>query len=232
MVITVIMVIAIDEERLLHVYDLNGNILLQNVFDKIRNGNELVARKIGKVSMYFQDEKIIKTVVDMDFNIIKKKRYRHKGNTNPFIGSFDLETFTNVDGISEVYALGFATLKSKAENKKYLYLTSYQSSFELILACIDDMLAGYDNHIFYTHNLGGFDVIFLLKVLEANEVKGHEYYILDTIFRTNRILKFTVRIKHGTKYKTRWIIFIDSYNIVTDSLDKLSVSFGSSVKKG
>lgn len=59
------------------------------------------------------------------------------------------------------------------------YLTEDgKTSQDIILKCIDDMLSIKNrDHIYYTHNLGGFDIVFLLKALkEANKEKGFEDY--------------------------------------------------------
>ena len=86
------------------------------------------------------------------------------------------------------------------------------------------------DHIYYTHNLGGYDIVFLLKALkEANKLKGFEYYKIDTNLTDSKILKWVVKVKTPSGYNK--ITFVDSYNLLTDNLSNLSKSFGSEVKK-
>jgi hypothetical protein len=102
--------------------------------------------------------------------------------SNPHFGTFDLESYVDSDGLAKVYALGFVTLLDK--NVKTYYITDHSNSLDsnyLIIYCLDEMLVPkYHNYIFYVHNLGKFDVIFLFKTLsEFNLHKGYEYYKLE-----------------------------------------------------
>lgn len=47
------------------------------------------------------------------------------------------------------------------------------------------------DHIYYTpHNLGNFDLIFILKAMkDANKEKGYEHYIINSILRDSKVLK-------------------------------------------
>jgi hypothetical protein len=65
---------------------------------------------------------------------------------------------------TKVYALGFSYLREENidnfENIKF-YLEDNQTSEDLVLECLNKMLeTKYNNCIFYTHNLGGYDILF------------------------------------------------------------------------
>jgi hypothetical protein len=80
----------------------------------------------------------------------------------------------------------------------------------------------YSNITFYCHNLGGFDVVFILKILydynESVTDKELEYKI-SCILRDDKIIKLT--IKRG-KYS---LTILDSYCILTNNLKDLSKDF-------
>lgn len=66
------------------------------------------------------------------------------------------------DGTSRVYTLGFYT----KHGCKTFYINNKFDSNELVLRCRDSMLtAQHSGTTFYVHNLGRYDVIFLLKIL-------------------------------------------------------------------
>ena len=89
----------------------------------------------------------------------------------------------------------------------------------------------YHNYIFYVHNLGGFDVLFIHKILkEYNLINNKEYYILKSIYRDDIIIKLSISIKIN-KNKYIKINLVDSLNILNSSLDSLSKSFKVKIKK-
>ena len=69
---------------------------------------------------------------------------------NKNIGTFDLETFQDIDGLWKVYALGFYTEYDKKSS--LFYLTDHNKEFNsdnLIIFCIDQMLVQkYNNFTF------------------------------------------------------------------------------------
>lgn len=130
-----------------------------------------------------------------------KMTHRITAQSNPNWGVFDLETFTDqtLEGkiYSRVYALGYLT---KIE-KRTFYLTDLFSnnragSQQLVLHCIDQMLEPkYNKFIFYVHNLGKFDVIFLHKVLIDYNHNVENKYKLEPLYRANKIIRLTIKIK-------------------------------------
>lgn len=157
---------------------------------------------------------------------------------NPNYGVLDVETFrdTTSDGeiYSRIYAIGFCVNKSEPS---MFYLTdsfdnTLESSQRLVLKCIDAMLIPtYNNYIFYVHNFGRFDAIFIQKILldyNLSVLSEHQYKLVP-LYRDNIIIKLDV-IKNINNKKIK-ITFLDSYNILNDSLDNLCKDFGVS-KKG
>ena len=89
----------------------------------------------------------------------------------------------------------------------------------------------YNNFLFYVHNLGRYDIVFLYNVLlKFNLHKGYDYYILNTIMRDNTIIKLDIKIKVESKKIENYIRYIkislvDSLNLLSYSLDKLTTDF-------
>ena len=80
------------------------------------------------------------------------------------------------------------------------------------------LIPKYNNFIFYIHNLGKFDVIFLYKVLkEFNLKKKQEYYKLNSIFRDDVMIKLTIKVKVSSR-KFIKITLVDSLNILSFNL--------------
>jgi hypothetical protein len=86
------------------------------------------------------------------------------------------------------------------------YLTDHfpntaEGSAKLVLKCIFDMLVPkYHNFIFYVHNLGRFDVVFLYKFLLDYNSKlvsegGSAKYILEPLYRDNQILRLILKLQ-------------------------------------
>jgi len=216
------------------VYNLSGFKIVGNVIDT-KISERRFTREIKNISIEFEEDHVIRKDIQIKLPCMKQKYSKYTNMPDSNIGTFDMETFRDTDSNSQVYALGFSNL-SMLENKNKsstYYLNEHgKTSNEIIVKCINDMLTSKNrNHIYYTHNLGGFDLVFLLYALKAtNTEKGMEYYIIKTNFRDNKILKCTVKVKTKSGYDK--ITFIDSYNLLPDSLDNLSKSFGSKTKKG
>lgn len=47
---------------------------------------------------------------------------------------------------------------------KSYFISDYEDSQAMIIACIEDMLR-HNGYTWYSHNMGGFDSAFILKVL-------------------------------------------------------------------
>lgn len=122
------------------------------------------------------------------------------------------------------------------------------NSEELILKCLESMIsAKYDKYTFYVHNLGRYDIYFLLNIL----VKSDKYKI-SILARDDLILSISIHsnytktktVKDGRpergeiqKYKDvevnikYQIKLVDSYNILSHSLDSLAKTYSTDVTK-
>lgn len=163
--------------------------------------------------------------------------------SNPFIGTFDLESFQDDSGFARVYAAGFCVNK-KEPLLYYMDSVDYNKK-DVLLECIDNMLSeAYDGYLFYVHNLS-YDGVFILHKLKLfNDIMGEEHYKVNVFFRDSTILKIEISIDRTLKIRKQNIIgarrrphdikitFVDSYNLLNNSLEDLSESFGVLTTKG
>ena len=78
----------------------------------------------------------------------------------------------------------------------------------------------YSNHTFYCHNLAGYDIIFILKILnDYNEANPNDKYQISCLMRKENILKITIK-KNAKK-----LTILDSYVMLNSSLSDLCKSF-------
>lgn len=237
-----------NNNYLRYIYDLETGIEIKVIKDIIVSSdnnnyeNNIFERTIDSVTLTIKNQKVVKVQILNKLSpiIYNNKQLKIDRNTN--FGTLDLETFIDSDGIAKVYALGFLT--NIDTNSNLFYLTDYNNfdSHHLILKCIDAMLINkYNNFIFYTHNLGHYDVVFLYNVLlNANLKKGFDYYILKTTMKENIIIKLDIKINNkihiekmlAKNSKTIKISLVDSLNLLNSNLDKLAKDFNVETKKG
>jgi hypothetical protein len=108
------------------------------------------------------------------------------------------------------------------------YINEGDSSDSVVLNLVNELLRSkYSKTTFYCHNLGGFDVIFLIKVLvDYNDNNNNnEKYDLSFKFRENTILSITI-----TKGSNK-VTIKDSYAIFNSSLRDLAKSYDCNFKK-
>lgn len=192
----------------------------------------------SKSSITIRKDKITRTSTFIKLPLIKHSPTKQSKNTfNKHFGSFDLETYYNsVTGKNEVYSIGFAyaggNVLISTPYKKTYYLEPGQKSSDIVIDCINNMLnTKYHNAMFYTHNLGGYDAVFILKILaDYNKEHGENYYKLKAVLRDNRILKLQVSIKKS-KSVTNTIFLVDSLPLLPMSLASLAESFSTTYNK-
>lgn len=107
------------------------------------------------------------------------------------------------------------------------YIEDLKKPHLSVLKLIDELLRSkYSKTTFYCHNLGGFDIYFLIKVLvDYNNKNKEDKYVLSFNFRDNVILRITIR-KGENKLTIQ-----DSYTILNSSLRDLGKSFGCDFNK-
>jgi len=221
-----------------NVYDLTTNELITSFIDsKSKDGFTRFNTK-NKVSLGIKNGKVIFSTTTKKFPLIRRfKPKKDQNSFNKHIGSFDLETYhNNITNKTEVYAIGFCyggnNVMIEDPSVNTYYLDKGITSDELVLKCINDMLVTkYNKCIFYTHNLGGYDGIFILKILaEYNQRIGEKYYKMKAILKENRILKLEIKAQRS-KAVTNTILLVDSLALLPMSLSYLSREFSTKYQK-
>lgn len=206
-------------------------------------GMDSFSRSKDFMVIYIKDNKVINLNAFKELPIIKYTAKAYKGSVNPLIGSIDLEAFKDNDDHVKIYAIGYVGLK---EEPRTFYLNENFDSSSLLLQCFDEILTKkYDGYTFYTHNFGGYDSAFILKILkEFNNVKGYDYYKLNPRYRDNRLLSLGIMVRKelsnrkqseaSVKKEPGWIkiSIVDSYTLLSNNLYDLSISFGLKITKG
>lgn len=128
------------------------------------------------------------------------------------------------------------TLKSIVNKNTNNYLNINLQDLEkqsdlLIISCINEMLRSkYHNYIFYCHNFGKFDLVFIWKVLlQYNLDKGSEIYKIIPTYRDTRVIK--LELKTIVNNKLHKFSILDSMNFFDMALDKLAIEFDVETKK-
>lgn len=114
------------------------------------------------------------------------------------------------------------------------YIDKDYNSDILVLNFVNELLrAKYENVKFYCHNLGGYEVVFLLKILKTFNASCKEIadkYSINCVFRDDKILKIAISKKiNGINRK---FTIRDSYSLLNQSLSSLSKTFQVSTIKG
>lgn len=185
-----------------------------------------IKRVSGKNVIIIKDGKIVEAYKDYNLAPIRLsgKETTSRNTENPNIGVIDFETFEYEDHVYKVYAAGFKTYLDN--NVTTYYTDNKDSSDVVVLKLVDELLRSkYSKTTFYCHNLGGFDVIFLLKVLVDYNDKHDNKYDLSFKFRDNNILSITI-----SKDKSKLTIK-DSYAMFGSSLRKLAEAYDCCYRK-
>lgn len=190
-------------------------------------------RKIKNYSLTLANNKLLEINRSIKLDCIKYRKLNTYFMSNSKIGVLDVETFKNNKGLGQVYCLGYCTLDNRDKINTY-YLSDLDSlnSNMLIINCINTMLEPrYHGYIWYIHNMGKFDMVYIYKTLEEYNLNyKQEYYKLKTIYKNGKMLK--LEIKRKIKSKEIKITFLDSYNILSNSLEKLTRDFEVETVKG
>ena len=219
------------------IISLDNNKVLDEFTDKKIDDNTFKRTNARtKTSITIRDDKVVQSEMSINLPAITYSSKKSPSNSfNKHIGSFDIETYSDGDKVY-IYSLGFAyggnnVLISKPDVFTY-YKDNNKSANDMVLECINKMLSTkYNRAIFYTHNLGGYDAPFILKILGSyNEKIGKDYYQLTATLRENRILKLTIRV-NKSKRVTNVIHLVDSLALLPTSLESLSKSFSTEYKK-
>ena len=93
----VITVKNLDEKKTVkEVYCLSGYKIISNIKDEILDKNRFI-RSIDNVLIEFEGEQVSKKSINIRLPVFKLKPTRYKGMANPFIGTFDMETYKDLN---------------------------------------------------------------------------------------------------------------------------------------
>lgn len=102
----------------------------------------------------------------------------------------------------------------------YYINEDHLDSDNVVLSMINELLRPkYDKITFYCHNLSGFDVVFILKVLDTYNENNNDKYNISPILREDKIIKITI------SKNNRSFTIMDSYCMLADSLNRLGKNF-------
>ena len=215
-------------------FNIHGDII-SKVKD-ILNTDGSFTRKSRNSSVVYKNNSITSLTRDINFNSIKSEYESTKTNPkdwlpNTNIGTLDLETY-EIDGVAKCYAIGFYCNEFKECNT--YYIDKYLDSTKLIHNCISEMLKPkYNKNTFYVHNLGRFDVPFIIKALseynKTSEGKSNPY-ILDASTRDNQILRLIIKRRVNDRIQS--VKLQDSVAILPRDLRSLCKDYEVEVEKG
>jgi hypothetical protein len=138
------------------------------------------------------------------------------------IGAIDFETF-GIEGFGnqEVYAGGWCI----DNNIKLFYIKESEKPYDVVRNTIESIFDNkdLDGYVFYAHNLGRFDSLFIIK--SSVYMKG---YVIDPIFKDNKIISMKIK----NIYSKMSITIMDSLNLINSSLDNILKDFKCKFNKG
>ena len=199
-------------------FSLKG-VLLEHVIDS--KDNDLIKRTSLNESkqIIVKDNKVIYMKKNISLRPINKPKKVSLFVSNPNIGAIDTETYTDYDGVNKIYALGFRT---NLNSKPIIYYIDKENldSRKIVLDMVNELLRPkYSKTVFYCHNLSGYDVVFILKILSEYNETTYDKYNISSVLRKDKIIQITI-----SKNKHKFTIK-DSYAILPDSLYNLGKNF-------
>ena len=204
--------------------------------EDINNFNDTFSRKNRNNTTIIKGNNIISSIRNIKFNPIKNEYKSTKVSSkdwlpNSNIGTLDLETY-EINGVAKCYAIGFYCNEFKECNT--YYIDEDLDSTKIIHKCLTEMLKPKHNkNLFYVHNLGKFDSVFLIKALihfnKTSEGVNNPYlYEVET--RNSDILKLIIKRKNNNRMTS--IVLKDSAAILPSTLRDLCKNFQVNTEKG
>ena len=206
-------------------YSLNG-VVLNHITDTADVQGDTIIRHSGQTKLTIRDGKVISSIQPMLLKPLKTRTNPPLFVENENIGSIDLETYEARDGRTKVYAIGYIT---KLEDRPVICYINQDTldSTEIVKTVVDALLKPkYSNVTFYCHNLGGYDIVFLLNILYSyNDSHPEDEYDISALLRDDKVIRVKI-----TKGSHSFVIY-DSYAMLPEKLSRLGESFGVSVLK-
>ncbi len=133
----------------------------------------------------------------------------------------DIETYTDSSGLFKPYLIGYYKHSAKKAEER-LNIFHINDGEDFIKKCFLSLFKPINNrHVVYFHNLGKFDIHFIIQTLYDLFKDG-----ISITYRNGSILGMTI------KYEGVTIYFRDSYRILPQSLASLGKAFKCEVSKG
>jgi len=205
--------------------------MVGHVRDKLIS-NGVIQRNSGNKTLILNNNNLSSFKQTIDLKALDKYLVKNQATEDPNIGVIDSETYLSASGEYKIYCLGF---KTNLDDRTVIYYINEQGldSCNIVIQLIDELLRPkYQNITFYCHNLGRYDIVFIIKVLtEYNENNLNiNKYNLNYTFRDDKILKVTIS-KTNDKIK-RSFSLCDSYSILDSKLSHLAKTFEVDTLKG
>ena len=219
-----ILVVKTLNDNIVEKYKYSTSGILISKIKDVKSENKLI-RTNGSRTLIIENNNVIETSSLIKLKPLSKVKIKKDvwlPDSN--IGVIDTETYLNNNSIQEIYALGFKTKLDASPVTYYIDNSNGKTnnSREIVLTMINELLRPkYNNITFYCHNLGGYDVIYFLKVLnDYNQDSNNiEKYKISQILRDDKIIRLTIRKDKNV------LTIVDSYCILTNSLSALSKHF-------
>ena len=186
-----------------------GNELLKFKDQILNENNKKFVRMMNNKKFYFENGKQILFTNEVKTKFISKLK-KSNSLVNKFI-TIDIETYIE-NGDLIPYLICFFD----GEKLFSFYLSDYRNVDEMMLDCLNSLLKRkYNYYKIYAHNMGKFDIIFLLKYLvRVGEIKP--------IIHNGKFISVSLIYGDSNQYK---IEFRDSILLLLYSLRSLCESF-------
>jgi hypothetical protein len=170
-----------------------GGVVINRITDIFHE--DYIERISGSKTIIIKNDKMIKSEQTISLKPIPKPKKIDYGVEDSNVGVIDTETYIGNDGSIKLYSLGFKTILYKNVVMYYIDKETKDHT-KLVITFINELLRSkYSNIRFYCHNLGGYSIVFLLKIIYTfNENISDETkkYKITLTLRDNKGLKCVI----------------------------------------
>ncbi len=177
---------------------------------------------------YYKEDKLVLKIIDKKVNVLTPIKKEKKEIFN--VITLDIETRVE-NGVHIPYCICFYDGK----NSYSYYITEYENSVDLMINTVIESLLKpkYSGFKVYSHNLSGFDGIFLYKYL-MNFKSDNLTCKFDELLKDNKMIYLKMNYSPVTNQRNNKfnITFHDSLLMLPHSLESLANKFNVKIKKG